>query len=115
MPFSAIRQRDARITSAWAVHPSRAGVVRLWCVHVAASTKRVDNDGIQVRPGPRELNCRGALVRTADGDRIWQRIEPNMIPATTLDFPTATVGYAQDSGLGTFRTRDGGRDWSLVR
>jgi len=63
----------------------------------------------------RRPNCPGALVRTADGGRTWQRIELNMIPATTLDFPTATVGYAQDSGLGTFRTRDGGHDWVLVR
>ncbi len=93
LPFSAIRQRDARITSAWAVHPSRTGVVRLWCVHVAASTRRVDNDGIQIRPGPREPNCPGALVRTADGDRTWQRIELNMIPpprSTSRPRPSGT-------------------------
>jgi photosystem II stability/assembly factor-like uncharacterized protein len=61
-------------------------------------------------------NCPGTIVRSTDGGRSWQRIGLNMIPGSnSLDFPTASVGYAEDPWSGSYRTRDGGRDWTLTR
>jgi len=64
----------------------------------------------------RQPNCPGAIVRTNDGGRTWQRVRLNMVPgSTSLDFVTPTVGYAQDPWSGLYRTGNGGRTWTLVR
>ncbi len=82
------------------------GTDRIWIVDMPICPEAVTR---------RQPNCPGALVRTADGGRSWQRIALNMIPGSqALDFATANVGYAQDPWSGTFRTGDGGRDWELV-
>ncbi len=60
-------------------------------------------------------NCPGAVVRTTDGGRTWERIALNMIPGSdSLDFVTPRVGYARDPWSGPYRTIDGGRNWALV-
>jgi photosystem II stability/assembly factor-like uncharacterized protein len=64
----------------------------------------------------RQPNCPGAIVRTSDGGRTWQRIALNMIPgSSSLDFVTPNIGYASDAWTGPYRTDDGGLDWKLVR
>jgi photosystem II stability/assembly factor-like uncharacterized protein len=48
----------------------------------------------------------GAIVRTVNGGRSWQRIELDEDLSGPLDFVTPSVGYAPG-----YRTMDGGRDW----
>jgi photosystem II stability/assembly factor-like uncharacterized protein len=61
-------------------------------------------------PSPRQYNCPGALVSTADGGRTWQRIALNMaVGSDYLDFVTPRVGFGDG-----YLTTDGGRDWRLV-
>jgi photosystem II stability/assembly factor-like uncharacterized protein len=63
----------------------------------------------------RQPSCPGAIVRTSNGGRTWQRIELNMVPGSgTLDFVSPSVGYIS-SLPAPYRTTNGGRDWKLVR
>ncbi len=62
----------------------------------------------------RQPNCPGAIVRSGDAGRTWQRISLNMIPGSAgIEFATPSVGYASNPP-DLFRTTDGGRDWALV-
>jgi photosystem II stability/assembly factor-like uncharacterized protein len=63
----------------------------------------------------RQPSCPGAILRTSDGGRIWQRIELNMVPGSgSLDFVSPSVGYIA-SLPAPYTTTNGGRDWRLVR
>lgn len=64
-------------------------------------------------PPPNQPNCPGAIVRTSDSGRTWQRIALNMLPTDSLDFVTPSVGYAA-SPYSPYRTTDGGRTWTLL-
>jgi photosystem II stability/assembly factor-like uncharacterized protein len=63
----------------------------------------------------RQPSCPGAIVRTSDGGRKWQRIELNMVPGSgSVDFVSPSVGYIA-SLPAPYTTTNGGRDWRLVR
>jgi photosystem II stability/assembly factor-like uncharacterized protein len=65
-------------------------------------------------PPPGE-SCPGAIVRSADDGRTWQRIELNLVPnELTLDFVTPSIGYAPAAPFSPYRTKDGGRTWTIV-
>jgi photosystem II stability/assembly factor-like uncharacterized protein len=60
--------------------------------------------------------CTGRLLHTSDAGRSWQSIRlPSVFGQGGLDFVTPTIGYANDSQRGLYRTRDGGRTWTFVR
>lgn len=65
-------------------------------------------------------SCAGVLLRTSDGGAVWDEIAfaatsggQSFVGATSLDFVTADVGYAELNGY-LYRTGDGGVTWSLL-